>query len=67
MLSLKELTVVYVIVANFLKKHPTLDNWRKSNHAHPPFTDAEAMTIALMQHYFRPPNPQTDLPAGQSQ
>lgn len=56
MLSLKDqLTVVYVIVADFLEKHPALDKWRKSNHAHPQFTDAEVMTIALMQHYFRTP------------
>jgi len=29
--------------------------WRTSNNCQPPFTDAEVLTIALMQSYFRTP------------
>lgn len=56
MLSIKEqLTVLYVLAADFLEKHPALENWRQSNHQHPVFTDAEVLTIAMMQGYFQTP------------
>ena len=54
MLSIKEhLTILYVTVADFFDKHPTLAAWRESNNQQPAFTDAEVITIALMQSYFR--------------
>lgn len=43
------LTQVYVFVADYLVAHPTLAAWRQSNNAEPEFTDAEVITIALMQ------------------
>ena len=54
MLSIKEqLTILYVTVADFFTTHPNLAQWRESNHSQPVFTDAEILTIALMQGYFR--------------
>src|SRR4051812_8884973 len=54
MLSIKEhLTILYVTVADFFDKHPNLAQWRSSSNATPAFTDAEVLTIALMQSYFR--------------
>lgn len=43
----------YVFVDDYLKAHPELANWRRSNNSDPDFTDAEVITIALMQGYFR--------------
>jgi hypothetical protein len=37
------------VVDDFLKAHPAFLHWRRSPHAAPAFTDAEALTIALMQ------------------
>jgi len=54
MLSIKEhLTILYVTMADFFAQHPNLAQWRASNHSQPAFTDAEVLTIALMQGYFR--------------
>ena len=54
MLSIKEhLTILYVTVADFFNHHPALAQWRESNNSAPAFTDAEVLTIALMQSYFR--------------
>lgn len=54
MLSIKEhLTILYVTMADFFDHHPTLAQWRESNNATPTFTDAEVITMALMQSYFR--------------
>ena len=47
-----QLTVSYYYVDNLLKQHPALAQWRQSNHRTPRFTDAEVITIALMQGYF---------------
>lgn len=47
-----QLTIYYFFVDNFLKHHPQLAAWRQSNNDAPPFTDAEVITIALMQSYF---------------
>ena len=47
-----QLTIYYVLVDNFLKQQPQLAAWRQSNNAAPPFTDAEVITLALMQSYF---------------
>jgi len=43
------LTEVYVFVADFLASRPDLAQWRRSNNAQPAFTDAEVLTIGLMQ------------------
>lgn len=49
---LEKITEIYCFVDDFLKKHPRLANWRKSNHQKPQFADAEILTIALMQSEF---------------
>jgi hypothetical protein len=43
------MTRIYVFVADFLADHPNQANWRRSNNAQPAFTDAEVLTIGLMQ------------------
>ena len=43
------LLVVYVFVTDTLESHPDWAQWRRSNNADPAFTDAEILTIALMQ------------------
>ncbi len=43
------LITTYLFVADFLAAHPRLANWRRSRNRHPAFTDAEVITIALMQ------------------
>jgi hypothetical protein len=43
-----ELTVIYCFVDDFLKAHPDLSNWRRSNNQTPVFADAEVITIALL-------------------
>lgn len=48
----ERLIEIYVFVDDYLKKHPTRAQWRKSNNDEPAFTDAEVLTIALMQGYF---------------
>jgi IS5 family transposase len=44
-----QLTKLYVFIDDFLTTHPTLSHWRRSPHAAPAFTDAEVLTIALLQ------------------
>jgi IS5 family transposase len=44
-----QMTDIYVFIDDFLKAHPTLSNWRRSANSSPLFTDAEVLTIALMQ------------------
>ena len=46
------LTQIYVFVADFLAQQPQLADWRRSNNAQPAFTDAEVITIGLMQGVF---------------
>ena len=48
-----EMTVIYVFVDDFLKAHPSLSSWRRSNNSQPVFTDAEVLTIALLQGCLR--------------
>ncbi|HEX8177952.1 MAG TPA: IS982 family transposase [Pyrinomonadaceae bacterium] len=43
------MTEIYVVVDDFLKAHLHLAQWRHSPNDTPPFTDAEVLTIALMQ------------------
>jgi transposase len=47
-----QLTEIYYFVDEALKSRPQFANWRESNNSTPRFTDAEVMTIALMQGYF---------------
>jgi transposase len=42
-------TEIYVCVDDFLKTHPRMAHWRRSNNNEPAFTDAEVVTIGLMQ------------------
>ena len=42
-------TEIYVFVDDYLKTHPRLAHWRRSNNDQPQFTDAEVLTIGLMQ------------------
>jgi hypothetical protein len=44
------LVQVYTFVEEFLTTHPTLARWRRSPNCHPAFTDAEVITIGLMQN-----------------
>lgn len=46
------MTEIYYFVDEFLKHHPTLAHWRRSPHAQPQFSDAEVLTIALLQGVF---------------
>jgi len=41
---------IYCFVDEFLKTHPVLAQWRRSPHAQPPFSDAEALTLARSLH-----------------
>ena len=43
------MTCLYAFVDDYLKAHPTLGAWRRSPNASPVFTDAEVLTIGLMQ------------------
>jgi len=43
------MTEIYCLIDDFLKAHPALSGWRSSPHAAPRFTDAEVLTIALLQ------------------
>jgi hypothetical protein len=46
------MTQIYVFVADFLAQHPDQAHWRRSPNARPAFTDAEVITIGLMQSVF---------------
>src|ERR1700730_18514733 len=43
---------IYSFVDEFLKTHPARAGWRRSPHAQPQFSDAEVVTIALLQGVF---------------
>jgi transposase len=45
---LDQMTAIYVFVDDYLKAHPHATQWRRSNHGHPAFTDAEVITLALL-------------------
>ena len=49
------MTQIYVFVDDYLKAHPKLAHWRGSPNADPALTDAEIITIALMQSRFGVP------------
>lgn len=44
-----QLTVLYVFVDDYIQAHPTQAAWRRSPNDAPAFTDAEVLTLALMQ------------------
>jgi len=44
-----QLTEIYCFVDDFLKEHPRLENWRQSHNCRPLLSDAEVITIGLMQ------------------
>lgn len=47
-----QMTTAYLFTADFLATRPALAAWRGSNNAEPQFTDAEVITMALMQPVF---------------
>ena len=55
-MSIKDhLTILYYFVDTELHQRPNKAHWRRSNHSQPKLTDAEVITIALMQGYFQTP------------
>ena len=44
-----QMTAVYVFVDDYCKAHPAQSQWRRSNHHDPAFTDAEVITLGLLQ------------------
>src|SRR3989442_11630780 len=46
------MTGLYYFVDEFFKAHPLLAYWRCSPHAQPQFSDAEVLTVALLQGVF---------------
>jgi hypothetical protein len=47
-----QMTEIYCFVDDFFKTHPRLAQWRHSPNACPHFSDAEVLTIALLQGVF---------------
>ena len=48
-----QMTHLYVFVDDFLKARPALASWRRSPNNTPTFSDAEVITVALMQGCFQ--------------
>jgi len=48
----QHMTEIYYFVDEFFKGHPRLAQWRHSPHAQPQFSDAEVLTVALLQGVF---------------
>jgi len=48
----QQMTEIYCFIDDFLKAHPKLAQWRQSPNRKPRFTDAEVITIALLQNAF---------------
>lgn len=44
-----QMTEIYCFVDDYLAAHPALSGWRRSPHSAPRFTDAEVITLALLQ------------------
>lgn len=44
-----QMAEIYCFVDDYLKAHPRLAQWRRSPNSTPAFTDAEVITVALMQ------------------
>lgn len=47
-----KMTELYCFIDDFLKIHPAMAHWRRSPHARPQFSDAEVLTLALLQGVF---------------
>jgi hypothetical protein len=47
-----QMLTAFCFIDDFLKAHPHLAAWRTSPNARPKFTDAEVVTVALMQAVF---------------
>src|SRR4029453_992537 len=47
-----QMTEIYCFVDEFFKTHPALARWRHSPQAQPQFSDAEVLTMALLQGVF---------------
>lgn len=47
-----QMTEIYCFIDDFLKAHPGCAGWRRSPNSAPTFTDAEVLTIALLQGSF---------------
>ena len=47
-----QLITVFCFIDDYLKSHPNQRNWRTSRHKNPAFSDAEVLTIALIQGSF---------------
>lgn len=47
-----QMTEIYVFTDDYLKAHPPLAAWRGSNNSQPTLTDAEVITIGLLQSCF---------------
>jgi hypothetical protein len=48
-----QMLVAFCFADDFLQAHPNLAAWRTSHNARPKFSDAEVITIALMQGIFQ--------------
>lgn len=48
----QQMIELYCFVDEFFKTHPGWAQWRRSPHAQPQFSDAEVLTIALLQGVF---------------
>jgi hypothetical protein len=49
------MTAIYCFVSDVLRARPDLADWRRSPNCRPAFTDAEVITIGLMQSYYQIP------------
>ncbi len=47
-----QMTQIYAFVDDYLKAHPAQAAWRRSNNNAPAFTDAEVITLGLLQGAF---------------
>jgi Transposase DDE domain len=48
-----QMTEIYCFIDDFLRAHPGSARWRRSPNREPEFTDAEVLTIALLQGSFQ--------------
>jgi len=48
----QQMTRIYVFVDDYLKEHPAQAAWRRSNNDAPAFSDAEVLTLGLLQGAF---------------
>ena len=46
------MTEIYCFIDDYLKAHPHRAQWRRLPNSRPAFTDAEVLTIALLQSSF---------------